>query len=157
MKSLAGQGAALGLVCMLSSGCYDWVLIKPVEMPKLNGSFASPVGQVGPRTVVAVRVVDVEREDGTLAEIQGNFDLKVIRKGGEEISFEHPVEAERQGEEFVIRGGNRAATRIPLSDIEHAEVSQLSPGKTAVAITIPVVLGTALAIAVPLVLVSSRH
>jgi hypothetical protein len=126
---------------MVSSGCYDWELIKPAEIPKLNGSFSTPVGQAGNTTVVAVRVADVEREDGTLAQIKGKFDLKVTRENGDELEFEHPVQAETDGDDLIIRGGNRAKTRIPLYEIKHAEVSQLDAGGTAATAVICSILG----------------
>jgi hypothetical protein len=116
---------------MLSSGCYDWEFVKPTELPKLNGSFATPVGHEGNTTVVAVRVADVEREDGTLAQIKGKFDLKVVGQDDSEVEFVHPVAAQIDGDELVLRGGNRSKTRIPLDDIKHAEISQLNPGATA--------------------------
>jgi hypothetical protein len=142
MKWLRGRGIAVAVVCsMLSSGCYDWELIKPTEIPKLNGSFATPVGRTGDTTVVAVRVANVEREDGTLAQIKGNFDLKVVRENGDEVEFEHPVAAEMDGDDLVIRGGNRARTHIPMYEIKHAEVSQLDPGATTAAAVICSVVG----------------
>src|SRR5579859_4356685 len=106
-----GRGAlVMGLVgsMLAQSACYDWEMVKPAEVPKLSGSFQTPVGPIaGGGTLVAIRVVDVEREDGTLAQIKGNFDLKVVLKSGEEVTFNTPMEAERQGDELVVRGGNR--------------------------------------------------
>jgi hypothetical protein len=131
--------------------------LEPVEVPKLNGAFAAPVGQVGNATVVAVRVVDVEREDGTLAQIAGEFDLKIVEKGGEEIVFKHPVSAEREGDDLVIRGGNRAATRIALSDIVRAEVSEYSSGKTITATAVAVPLGMAAFVGIGLAVASAAR
>jgi hypothetical protein len=42
-------------------------------VPKLHGSFRTPIGHEGNTTIVAVRVADVEREDGTLAQIKGDL------------------------------------------------------------------------------------
>jgi hypothetical protein len=126
---------------MLSSGCYDWELIKPTELPKLNGSFSTPIGRAGNATVVAVRVADVEREDGTLTQIKGNFDLKVTRENDDVVEFEHPVLAEIDGDDLVVRGGNRAKTHIPLVEIKHSEVSQLDVGGTTAAAVICSVVG----------------
>jgi hypothetical protein len=137
---------------MLSSGCYQWELIKPTELPKLNGSFATPVGHVGNANVVAFRVADVEREDGTLVQIKGNFDLKVTRENDEEVEFDHPVAAQIDGDDLVVRGGNRSKTNIPLTEIKHAEVSQFDSGATmgvvliaSVLVGIAVVVGVAAA------------
>jgi hypothetical protein len=143
MNALRSRGIAVGLVlAMLSSGCYDFELIKPTELPKLNGSFSTSLGRAGNATVVAVRVVDVEREDGTLAQIKGNFDLKVVRTDGREVEFEHPVRVEEDGDDFVVRGGNRGATRISLVDIQHAEVSQLNPGAVVAGTLLGVLAGS---------------
>jgi hypothetical protein len=141
---------------MLSSGCYDWELIKPTELPKLNGSFSTPIGHAGNTTVVAVRVADVEREDGTLTQIKGNFDLKVTRENDDVVEFEHPVLAEIDDDDLVVRGGNRAKTHIPLTEIKHAEVSQLNVGTTTASAVVCSVLGGVALVAIA-VAAANKH
>jgi hypothetical protein len=140
MKPLRAPVCAAVIMSLLAqSGCYDWEMVRPTEVPKLNGSFATPIGQSGNATVVAVRVADVEREDGTLVRIRGDYDLRVELKDGTAMTFSNPVRTESSGDDLLVRGGNRAETRIPLKDIAHASVSQLAPGKTA-ALTIVLTL-----------------
>jgi len=141
----------MALVLLLTqSACYDWEMVKPVELPKLNGSFSQPIGQVGRTTVVGVSVADVERPDGTLTQIHGKFDLRIVRRDGSELTFEHPVSAELEGDELVLRGGNRPATRLRVGEIDHAEVSQYSVGKTMAVALIGTVVVTAVIMAVVL-------
>ena len=115
---------------LCSTGCYDWEAIRPAEIPKVSGSFATPVAQQGNTTIVAVRVVDVERPDGSLIQLKGEFDLRVTVRGGGQYEFKHPVGATREGDVLVLRGGNRGETRIPVDDVVKAEASQYSNGKT---------------------------
>lgn len=132
------------LASMLSSiGCYDWEAIRPAEVPKVSGSFATPVAQQGNTTIVAVRVVDVERPDGSLIQLKGEFDVRVTVRGGGQYEFKHPVGATRDGDVLVLRGGNRGETRIPIDDIVKAEASQYAQGKT-LAVTTTVGIGVGL-------------
>jgi hypothetical protein len=105
--------------------CYSHTAVNAKQLPRLNDSFVAPVGA----NVVAVRVATIEQPDGSLAEIKGNFDLQITMANGQELSFDHPVRAEIEGETLVLAGGNRRATPIPLSEIQAAEIVQ--PNKVA--------------------------
>jgi hypothetical protein len=113
---------ALASLVMLS--CYHRTEIKPTELPELSDSFAAPVG--GGTGVVAVSVAHVEKPDGTLAEIRGEFDVLVRLDSGAELEFTHPVRARLTSSAMVlaVAGGNRPERRIPLERIASVEVSQ---------------------------------
>jgi hypothetical protein len=102
------------------ASCYSYTSVNPGQLPQLNGSFVTPVGG----NVVAVRVATIEKSDGSLTQVKGTFDLKITLKNGAEMSFDHPVKAEIEGDTLVLAGGNRRATPIPLDEIELAEVVQ---------------------------------
>ena len=124
-------------------GCSSWEMVRPAEVPKLSGSFSSAVAQVGTHTAVVVPVTDVERPDGTLVQIRGGYDLRLALISGGYYEFNHPVSAVQEGDALVVRGANRAATQIPLADIQKAEVSQHSKWKTmylSILLTIPLTL-----------------
>jgi hypothetical protein len=103
-------------------------VIKPTELPKLNGS--SSVGTISAgRHVVIASVAQVERPDGTMAEIKGQFDAR-ITVAGNTSEYEHPVDSAIEGTDLKVRAGNRALTAIPLERIERLEVSQYDGLKT---------------------------
>ncbi len=126
-KTLAVLLSAL----VLNTGCYSAQQVKPAEIPKLNGSFAQPVAQVGNTTVIAVSVARLERPDGTLTEIKGQPKSVIVTlHSGEEIEFDSPVLADAEEEALVLRSENRAKTRILFGDIAKAEVNAYDPGKS---------------------------
>ena len=117
----------LAVFAMTSFGCYCWVDIKPMELPKLNGSYsrvtgvvATPSGQVA---TVESTVAHLEKPDGTLVEIGGEYDAEITTSYGP-TRFSHPVNSSLQGDQLVVQGGNRAATGFPLQDVRQVQVSQ---------------------------------
>jgi hypothetical protein len=110
-----------------STGCYKWVEIKPTEVVKLNGSYRRDLGSVstpsGTVTTTEVTVAHVERPDGTLVELKGDFDAD-ITEGGSTSRFEHPVNSRIQGPFLVVASGNRAATPYIVKDIRKVEIKQ---------------------------------
>jgi hypothetical protein len=149
---------AAGLLASLlsQSACYDWEMVKPVELPKLNNSFAEPVSRTANTTIIAVSVADVEREDGTLTRIRGSFDLRLVLRDGGEITFHNPVRATRDGDDLLITGSDRPETRVPLANIAHAEVSQPAPGKT-MGLTVGLTVGFMLVVGVAVFAVVSQN
>ena len=117
------------------SGCYSWERIKPSQLPKLNGAYSRVTGTTytpsGSIANVEQTVAHVERPDGTLMEIKGNFDARVSVRS-EEFLFEHPVNATTEDKVLVVTGGNRPATSFELSTVRRVEVSQFDLAATSV-------------------------
>jgi hypothetical protein len=82
------------------------------------------------RPVIVISVREIERPDGTLAQIRGPYDLEIIMVGGKTITFAHPVHVESDSDSLMVSGGDRAQTRIPIADIRSASVSQYSSWET---------------------------
>ncbi|HEY6559111.1 MAG TPA: hypothetical protein VI072_17625 [Polyangiaceae bacterium] len=83
----------------------------------------------------------VERTDGTLYEVQGEFDA-LVHARGVKYQFLHPVNSELRGNTLVVRSSNRAATPSPLHDVQRVEVTQPDTAKTVLAvIAVAVVIG----------------
>jgi hypothetical protein len=110
-------------VSLTTSGCYSWVDVKPTELPKLNGGGNVASGFMGE----VEEVHKVEQSDGRMAEIRGSYDVRLTGTNGSELDFSHPVVATVAGDALTLRSENRAATNIPLADIQTAEVSQSHP------------------------------
>lgn len=119
------------LVLLSTAGCQSSQQIKPTELPKLNYSFRAPVSESG-GSLVAVRVAQVETPDGTLAEVKGEFDVRLTLASGDELLFTHPVQAALHGDSLEIAGGNRAKSSFRIAEIVEVGVSQYDAGKTAV-------------------------
>jgi hypothetical protein len=114
-----------------SAGCYDWISVKPTELPKLNGGFSMPIAHTETTTVVAVSVADVEQPDGRVTQIQGGgFDIRLLYKTGKESLFKHPIVTQVEGDSLVVGSSSQPKTQIPLADISEAKVSQLNQNKT---------------------------
>ncbi|MEN9578403.1 MAG: hypothetical protein RJA70_1412 [Pseudomonadota bacterium] len=124
---------ALAMILLAIPGCYSSQQIKPTELPKLNHAFATPVASSGGQ-VLAVRVAQVEKPDGTLTEVAGEFDVELTLRRGEKLVFDHPVRASLEGESLTIAGGNRRSTAFRLADITEVRVTQFQSGKTLLAI-----------------------
>lgn len=108
-------------------GCYKYVDIKPTELVKLNGSYSRAVGSTqtpaGSVTIVESTVAHVERPDGRLVELKGDFDA-VVRTRSDHFKFVHPVNARLDGKFLVVASGNHAATPLVLSEVERVGISQ---------------------------------
>jgi hypothetical protein len=116
---------------MSSVGCYDWISVKPTELPKLNGGFSAPIARTADTTVIAVSVADVEQPDGKMTQIAGGgFDIRLLYKTGKETLFKHPIVTELQGDSLIVGSSSQPKTQIPLADVSEAKVSQLNQNKT---------------------------
>lgn len=121
--------AVLSSLCLIMSttGCYSWTEVKPTELPKLNGGGVSTGRVVSGQQrgeIVAVSVSHLERPDGTLLEVNGEPDIRITNRSGTELEFDHPTEASVADGALMLRGENRANTKLMLSDIASAEVSE---------------------------------
>ncbi len=113
------------------AGCYDWVAIQPAEIGKLQAGSQQVVGRSGNTTVMAISTQTVTAEDGTAAEIKGEYDLRLTTTSDQTATFAHPLLVKPNPPDgYIIQGGNRRATQIDLSTIKRVEVSQYSAGKT---------------------------
>lgn len=125
------------LVCALfSNACYNWVEVKPTELPKLNDM--TVVSNAWTGEVTESRVV--ERSDGVLTPIKAKFDLRVQTTNGENLKFADPVRTTASENELSFQGGNRAPASVPLTEIRSTRVSQYSVAKSVLltlAISIP--------------------
>ena len=131
------------LLCALlvfgqSVGCYEWIEVRPADLPKLNEAEASEESQ---RARGPARL---ERPDGSLLEVGRNADVRVTTEE-ESYEFTSPVVARIADENLWIKAGNTGKTILPLSDVTSAEVAKLNGGLTAGAI-VGGVLGTTLAV-----------
>jgi hypothetical protein len=110
-------------VLLAQTGCYDWVAIRPADLPLLNGDVQA-TSEPGQGTAVA-GAPTVHRLNGTLLEVHGRHDVRV-KVGGQTYLFTAPVHATRSGEAIEVEGGNRPATRIWMPAIDSVEI--LNPG-----------------------------
>jgi hypothetical protein len=115
-------------------GCYDWVAVRPAELPKLN-AVSSQTVSAGNAQVTITDVRTVRGPDGRLVEIKGEHDVEVTADGST-VSFEHPVEAKVADDTLTVAGKNREDTNFALRKVEKVEVRQYSYGKTVAVITI---------------------
>jgi hypothetical protein len=109
-------------------GCYDWVAVRPSDLPKLN-AVSSQTVSAGTAQVTLMDVRTVRAPDGRLVEIRGAHDVEVTADGAT-VSFEHPVEAKVADETLTVAGKNREDTPFTLGKVQKVEVSQYAPGKT---------------------------
>lgn len=120
-------------LAVAASGCTKWETVKPTELPKLNGSTSVHVGSrmVGEQRtdVIAVSVAHVEKPDGTLVKIEGEFDARVTESSGEAAHFRYPVLSSVSDADLTVQGSNRGKTDFELDQVERVEVSQ--PDQTA--------------------------
>lgn len=123
----AGISIALIVSILSQVGCYDWEIVRPAEISRLSTSVGTQGEQADNNPIESV---DVERPDGSLVHITSDRDIRITVRGGTVYHFTSPIAAVRKGDVLVLRGGNRGETRIPIGDIEKAEVSQYSDGKT---------------------------
>ena len=130
-------------------GCHTWVAIKPSELPRLNGSTEQVVSRSANSRVVAITTTPVERPDGRLVEIRGNYDVR-IESGGRSQEVGSPVLAELEGDHLIVRGSNMPRSRIPLSNIDNLEVSQFQRARTVLLTTGIAMVGAAIVTAVVL-------
>jgi|GEM_PF-2699814 len=120
--------SAVAALSLAQVGCYDWVAIRPSELPKLN-SLSSQTVAAGNLQVTVMTIRTVRSPDGRLVEIRGAHDVQV-RADGATVEFEHPVESSVADETLTVAGSNREDTRFALRTVDDVKVRQYSPGKT---------------------------
>lgn len=141
---MTGRGT-IGVVvagAIAVAGCYSWVPIKATELPKLNGASTIPVASMsltpppspgvtpaGAMVITKDSVAHVERPDGSLVEIKGQFDAQIDTPSGSTL-FEYPVRSAVQDSSLLVQGANRAPTTIPLQQVTRVQVSQLNTEQT---------------------------
>ena len=118
------------------TGCYEWVAIRPSELPKLDHDGAQSEAER------SVRNARLERPDGSLVEVNRSADVR-LTTASESLELEAPVVARIQKDDLWIRAGNAGNTKFLLSDVKSAEVAKFDGGMTAVAI-VGAVVGTTL-------------
>jgi hypothetical protein len=118
--------AFIALASVAALGCYHRTAIKPTELPVLNESYAAPVD--GDRRVMAVGVAHVEKPDGTLVEVRGEFDVYALLDDETELKFAYPVRARLDPSEtvLILAGAKEPERRIPLEHVASVEVSQFN-------------------------------
>ena len=119
---------------MHSTGCYEWIDIRPSELPKLQPPPESSAE-------AHARNATLERPDGSLLEIGRNADVRVTARGFER-EFESPVHAEQVGDDLSIRAGNSGKMTVPIRDLRRVEVAKLDVSSTVVAIVAPIVFAS---------------
>jgi len=141
------------LLCFGLSGCYNWYSVKPTEIPKISGTVTENLGQVGDVTIVGRTERSLERDDGRIVQISGASSAR-LTIDGQVLDFDHPVDARVEGMSLSIASANRARVNLGLDQIQLAEVSEYSPGKTLALIYLITfsVMGLALGITLPLIL-----
>lgn len=119
------RGSSFGRIAVVaaslslgSSGCHDWVAVRPTEVAKMR----------------ADKEVLLEKEGGALVETDTSSDVRILTKDGKSYYFSSPVEAAVNNRVLAIRGSNRGEKRIPLDDIDKVEIEKFSGGQTAMAI-----------------------
>jgi hypothetical protein len=141
------------LVLSSQTACYDWVALRPQDAGSLSSPYAAP----GPHGTV-VPVVDLERADGRMVRLAGNYGVRVTLKTGEVYEFSSPVRVEKEDDgTLVFRGGNEAPLRTRQEDIATLEGSTLDAGKTIAAMTLPPILAGTLAVLVVLAVVGHQR
>lgn len=121
-----------------SAGCYQWVEVRPTELPKLNASEGEKATPERPPS----RSARLERTDGSLLEIGRNADVRLETAQGT-YDFASPVVARVVKNDLWIKAGNTGRTTVPLDDVRSAEVAKFDGDATALAI-VGGVIGTAL-------------
>jgi hypothetical protein len=118
--------AFIALASVAALGCYHRTAINPTELPELSDSYATPIS--ADRTLTAVSVAHVEKPDGTVVEIRGEFDVVVRLEAGSELEFTRPVRARLDPSEtvLVISGSKEPEQRIGLDRIASVEVLQFN-------------------------------
>ncbi len=125
----------LVLAPLALSSCYSWTEIKPTELPKLNGGTTAPgtiVSGTNRGEAIAVSVGQVERPDGRLFEVKGEFDARISQSNGERVEFDHPVRSQLEASTLTVQGENRAQTPFELDDIKKVEISQFDRTTTTI-------------------------
>jgi hypothetical protein len=138
------------LVLSSQTACYDWVALRPQDAESLSSPYAAPA----PHGAV-IPVVDVERTDGRMVRLAGNYGVRVTLKTGEVYEFSSPVRVDKEEDgTLVFRGGNQGPLRTKHEDIATLEGSALDTGKTIAAITLPPILAGTLAVLTVLAVVN---
>jgi len=128
---------------LLSTGCYEHIGIRPSELPKMNGAFVTSQSTGSNSVLVTQSVVHVEKEDGRIEEIKGEYDIIVTNSVGNKFKFQHPIIVESLPDGYLIKGANRSPETFKVREIKKVEV--VRPG--GVGFTIGYVLGPVLVLA----------
>ena len=123
-------GAVIVLVGLAGSGCFDWVSVRPTELPKLN---------VGPTVL--------EKVDGSRFVVDRPVTADVVTPVGVQ-KFHHPM-SRIDGDILTITGDEVPESHIPLDQISSVRVGQLNVIDTVTSILVlaGVVVGTVLLLA----------
>jgi hypothetical protein len=114
-----GWVRAAGVVALVGgTGCYQWVAIKPADIP---GFTAGPPHEV-------------ERPDGSRVRFDGEVAVKVHTPNGT-LTYWNP-QANIEDGALAISGDSAPPAEIPLTAIDRAKVGQLSTLETAATIVI---------------------
>ena len=118
------------LLGLAGTGCYDWVWVRPTELPKLN---------VGPTVL--------EKVDGSRFVVERPVTADVVTPVGVQ-KFHHPA-SRIDGDILTITGDDVPESHIPLDQISSVRVGQLNVIDTVTSILVlaGVVVGTVLLIA----------
>jgi hypothetical protein len=115
---------AVSTLVLLLAGCYRHTAIKPTELPKLNSpSMGTVVGGNANGSTIAVATRTVERPNGQLVEIRGEFDLLLTTSAGD-MAFSKPVVSDISDGILTVRSGNHGAWSAPISSVDSAKVEQ---------------------------------
>lgn len=102
-------------------GCYDWVEIRPTELPRV--------------TEASVQIV--EDSDGQPVQVRGGCDVRVTNSGGA-TTYSAPVRSRLAQGSLVVEGPGRLPQSYPLQEPTRVELSQLDAGDTRVALVVGV-------------------
>ena len=109
---------------LATQGCYTSSSAKQVrvrELPKLNGNFSTTANSSsGP--VIVYTATKVEAPDGSLVEVEGEFDLDVTLDNGKVYSFRHPIRADITGDTLRIASKERPPFTTSVARVEKAEI-----------------------------------
>jgi hypothetical protein len=101
-----GPGVLAGLLAVVA-GCYDWVTVRPTELPKLSAGAS-----------------EVERVDGSRVHVEGPVIAKVL-SSFDAKKFYAP-RARIEGPMLTISGDDAPPTEFPLDEIREVRVGQLN-------------------------------
>lgn len=130
--ALSLRGWVLLSASLVAAGCHDWVTVRSAEVAKMEPPAAGTRGGSSPPRLL--------RPNGSLVEVDDDSDVVVTMTDGRELVFTHPVHARVDGDVIIVRGGNRADTRLRDGTISKVEVSKFRGGQTAVAIVATVLV-----------------
>jgi hypothetical protein len=121
--------ATIACFNLLTTGCFNYVHIKPEEAEKLDAAVSTQEVR-GEDDVYAVSLITVQQENGKLYEVHGEADLIVRTISGQELKFEHPLSVEMSADSLNVSSRNRAPTKFQVPKVEDVIVKDKAPVKT---------------------------